>query len=141
MFHDCRWWSPKRFGLRNIVGAMMMLLVFWACRPSNGTYWVLGPLTHHHGRMVEYVIFWVVLLDGDVGKRSASSRFEVFDGSFSIIDLFLLAGFNKYSCGGANQSASQKSEPQGWTPRYATLSLQVEPVQWDLFSPLEIVHA
>jgi hypothetical protein len=41
---------------------------------------------------------------------------------------------NKYSCGGANQSASQKSEPQGWTPRYATLSLQVEPVRWDLFN-------
>jgi hypothetical protein len=29
----------------------------------------------------------------------------------------------------------------GLTPLYATLSLQTEPERWDLFSPLEIVHA
>jgi hypothetical protein len=41
---------------------------------------------------------------------------------------------SKYSCGGANQSASQKSEPHGWTPLYATLSLQAESERWDLFT-------
>jgi hypothetical protein len=72
----------------------------------------------------------------EVTAFSLSSHHRSSDGTLYQLARIKSVGsdkLSKYVCGGANQSASQKSEPHGWTPLYATLSLQAESERWDLF--------